>query len=83
MLRKTFASLFTALLLLMTTASSSLHAEPIAALSPDGMIPDQGPATALRALVSVEPALSDAKIDLKSVYTNDFVKKANAKYPNG
>ncbi|HJW53248.1 MAG TPA: ABC transporter substrate-binding protein [Burkholderiaceae bacterium] len=53
------------------------------ALSPDGMIPEQGPATALRALVSIDPAIADAKIDLKSVYTNEFVKKANAKYPKG
>jgi NitT/TauT family transport system substrate-binding protein len=58
-----------------------LKAKP--ALSPDGMIPDQGPATALRALSSVDPTIGKAKIDLKSVYTNDFVKKANAKYPNG
>jgi NitT/TauT family transport system substrate-binding protein len=56
-----------------------LKAKP--ALSPDGMIPEQGPATALRALSSIDPAMASAKIDLKSVYTNDFVKKANAKYP--
>jgi NitT/TauT family transport system substrate-binding protein len=56
-----------------------LKARP--ALSPDGMIPEQGPATALRALASVDPAMASAKIDLKSVYTNEFVKKANAKYP--
>jgi len=53
------------------------------ALSPDGMIPEQGPATALRALTSIDPAIADAKIDLKSVYTNEFAKKANAKYPKG
>ena len=47
------------------------------------MIPEAGPATALRALQSVDPAMLNAKIDLKSVYTNDFVKKANAKYPKG
>lgn len=58
-----------------------LKAKP--ALSPDGMIPEQGPATALRALESIDPSLAKAKIDLKSVYTNDFVKKANAKYPKG
>ena len=56
-----------------------LKAKP--ALSPDGMIPEQGPATALRALSSIDPAMANAKIDLKSVYTNEFVKKANAKYP--
>jgi NitT/TauT family transport system substrate-binding protein len=58
-----------------------LKAKP--ALSPDGMIPEQGPATALRALASIDPAMAGAKVDLKSVYTNDFVKKANSKYPNG
>jgi NitT/TauT family transport system substrate-binding protein len=53
------------------------------ALSPDGMIPDQGPATALRALQSVDEKMKGAKVDLKSVYTNEFVRKANAKYPKG
>ncbi len=53
------------------------------ALSPDGMIPEQGPATALRALASVDQSLKDAKLDLAAVYTNEFVKKANAKYPKG
>ena len=51
------------------------------ALSADGMIPEQGPATALRALASVDNEIAAAKIDLGAVYTNDFVKKANAKYP--
>ena len=27
--------------------------------------------------------LDKAKLDLAAVYTNDFVKKANAKYPKG
>jgi NitT/TauT family transport system substrate-binding protein len=53
------------------------------ALSPDGMIPEQGPATALRALQSVDESLKTAKLDLTAVYTNDFVRKANAKYPKG
>jgi NitT/TauT family transport system substrate-binding protein len=47
------------------------------------MIPDQGAATALRALQSVDEALKTAKLDLKSVFTNEFVRKANAKYPKG
>ena len=51
------------------------------ALSPDGMIPERGPDTALRALASVDAKLAEAKLDLKAVYTNDFVKVANAKYP--
>jgi NitT/TauT family transport system substrate-binding protein len=53
------------------------------ALSPDGLIPEAGPETALRALDGIDPELAKAKIDLKAVYTNDFVKKANAKYPKG
>lgn len=53
------------------------------ALSPNGMIPDKGPQTAFNALASVDAKLAAAKLDLKAVYTNDFVKKANAKYPKG
>ena len=53
------------------------------ALSPDGMIPDAGSATALRALASVDEAMAKAKLDLKANYTNEFVRKANAKYPKG
>jgi NitT/TauT family transport system substrate-binding protein len=51
------------------------------ALSPDGMIPDKGPETALRALASVDAEIGKATLDLKAVYTNDFAKRANAKYP--
>jgi sulfonate transport system substrate-binding protein len=51
------------------------------ALSPDGMIPEKGPDTAFRALASIDPEIANAKLDLMAVYTNDFVKKANAKYP--
>jgi NitT/TauT family transport system substrate-binding protein len=53
------------------------------ALSPDGMFPERGAPTALRALQSVDPAMQKAKIDLKAVYTNDFVRRANAKYAKG
>ena len=53
------------------------------ALSPDGMIPEAGPETALRALASVDPEVAAAKVDLKAVYTNEFVKRANAKYAKG
>jgi NitT/TauT family transport system substrate-binding protein len=51
------------------------------ALSPDGMIPEKGPDTAFRALASIDPEIASAKLDLPAVYTNEFVKKANAKYP--
>jgi NitT/TauT family transport system substrate-binding protein len=40
--------------------------------------------TAFRALASIDAIqIAKAKLDLAAVYTNDFVKKANAKYPRG
>jgi NitT/TauT family transport system substrate-binding protein len=51
------------------------------ALSPDGLIPDKGPETALRALASVDAEIGKATLDLKAVYTNDFARRANTKYP--
>ena len=53
------------------------------ALSPDGMIPEKGAQTAFNALASVDDKLGAAKLDLSLVYTNTFVKQANAKYPKG
>ncbi|HEV7912718.1 MAG TPA: ABC transporter substrate-binding protein [Albitalea sp.] len=49
------------------------------ALSPDGLIPDAGAATAVRALQSVDDTLKDLKFDLAAAYTNDFAKRANQK----
>lgn len=46
------------------------------AISPDGMFPDEGGKTALRALASFEPGLKADKIDLARTYTNDFARKA-------
>jgi len=53
------------------------------ALSPDGLIPEKGPDTAYRALASIDAEIAAAKLDLAAVYTNDFARKANAKYPKG
>ena len=53
------------------------------ALSPDGMIPEKGAETAFRALASIDPEIAKATLDLTKVWTNDFVKVANAKYPKG
>ena len=53
------------------------------ALSPDGLFPDAGADTARRALASIDPEIAKASIDLKAVYTNDFARAANAKYPKG
>jgi NitT/TauT family transport system substrate-binding protein len=51
------------------------------ALSPDGMIPEKGAETAFRALASVDSKIAAAKLDLGAVYTNEFARRANAKYP--
>jgi NitT/TauT family transport system substrate-binding protein len=53
------------------------------ALSPDGMIPEKGPETAFRALASIDAEIAKARLDLGAVYSNEFVKKANARYPKG
>jgi NitT/TauT family transport system substrate-binding protein len=53
------------------------------ALSPDGSFPEAGPATALRALQSIDDSLKGQTFDLGAVSTNEFVKKANTKYPKG
>jgi len=51
------------------------------ALSPDGLIPEAGAATALRALQSIDDSLKGLKFDLAAAWTNDFVKRTNQKYP--
>ena len=53
------------------------------ALSADGMFPDKGPDTAFRALASIDAEIAAAKLDLGAVFTNEFAKKSNAKYPKG
>ena len=53
------------------------------ALSADGLFPEKGADTAFRALASVDPEIAKATLDLAAVYTNDFAKKAGAKYPKG
>jgi NitT/TauT family transport system substrate-binding protein len=50
------------------------------AISPDGIIPTDGPNTALRMLSQFEKEMADKKIDLSKTYTNAFVIKANQKY---
>jgi len=50
------------------------------ALSPDGLFPEAGAATAVRALQSSDDSLKGVKFDLAAVYTNEFVKRANQKF---
>jgi NitT/TauT family transport system substrate-binding protein len=53
------------------------------ALSPDGLFPEAGAATAVRALQSIDDTLKGVKFDLAAAYTNEFARKANTKYPKG
>ncbi len=50
------------------------------AISPDGLMPEAGPATALKMLQTFDENIAKAKIDLSKTYTNAFAKKAGAKY---
>jgi NitT/TauT family transport system substrate-binding protein len=50
------------------------------AISPDGVMSDDGPKTALKALVSFDPAIKADKIDLSKTYTNEFAKRAKERF---
>ena len=50
------------------------------AIALDGVIPEDGPTTALRALASFEPDVHPEKIDLAKTFTNDFARRAKDKY---
>jgi len=51
------------------------------AYSKDGYFSEAGAKTTLKALASFNPNIRPADINLAQTYTNEFVKKANAKYP--
>lgn len=50
------------------------------AIALDGLLPDEGARTALRALASFDPSIHPAKIDLAKTYTNDFARRAKEKF---
>ncbi|HSW20448.1 MAG TPA: ABC transporter substrate-binding protein [Ramlibacter sp.] len=50
------------------------------AISLDGMLPEEGARTAVRALASLEPSLLPDKIALSRTYTNDFARRAKDRY---
>ncbi|WP_296446889.1 ABC transporter substrate-binding protein [Rhodoferax sp. UBA5149] len=50
------------------------------AISPDGMIADEGPRTAVKVLASFSPAIKPDKIELAKTYTNEFAKKAKERF---
>ncbi len=49
-------------------------------ISPDGMFLDEGPRTAARVLASADPAIKLDKIALAKTYTNEFARKAKARF---
>ena len=50
------------------------------AISKDGIIPEDGAKATLKSLAAFDPNIKPAEIDLARTYTNEFAKKANAKY---
>lgn len=49
-------------------------------IAPDGVIPEDGAKTALRAVERANPSIRAAKIDLAQCYTNEFARKAKVKF---
>lgn len=49
-------------------------------ICPDGLMPDDGPRTALRALTGFDPAIEIKKIDLRKSFTNDMARRAKERF---
>ena len=49
-------------------------------ISIDGLIPEEGVRTALKALVSFDPSIKADKIDLAKTYTNEFARRAKERF---
>ncbi len=45
-------------------------------MSPDGLMPTDGPGTALKTLQAFDATVQGKPIDVSKTWTNDFVKKA-------
>ena len=50
------------------------------AISLDGLMPEEGTRTALRALASFDPAIKPDRIELGKTYTNDFARRAKERF---
>ena len=50
------------------------------AISLDGMFPEEGGKTAVRALASIEPSIRPDKIELERTYTNEFARRAKDRF---
>lgn len=50
------------------------------AISPDGVMPEEGPLTAVKALAAFDPMIKLDKIELSKIYTNEFAVKAKERF---
>ncbi|RYF32815.1 MAG: transporter substrate-binding domain-containing protein, partial [Comamonadaceae bacterium] len=50
------------------------------AIATDGLLPEEGAKTAVKALASFDTSIKADKIDLGRTYTNDFARRAKEKY---
>ncbi|MCY1536419.1 hypothetical protein D9M68_718770 [compost metagenome] len=50
------------------------------AWAPDGLMPEDGPATAARMLAYFDPSTQLQRVDLARTFTNDFARKAKARF---
>ncbi|OGB15154.1 MAG: ABC transporter substrate-binding protein [Burkholderiales bacterium RIFCSPLOWO2_12_67_14] len=50
------------------------------AWAPDGVMPEDGPATAARMLAYFDPSAPLQRVDLARTFTNDFARKAKARF---
>jgi NitT/TauT family transport system substrate-binding protein len=50
------------------------------AIALDGMLPEEGAKTALKALASFDPSIKADKIELGKTYTNEFARRAKEKF---
>jgi NitT/TauT family transport system substrate-binding protein len=50
------------------------------AISLDGVMPEDGARTALRALASFDPSVRPEKVDLAKTYTNEFARRAKERF---
>jgi NitT/TauT family transport system substrate-binding protein len=50
------------------------------AIALDGLLPDEGAKTALKALTSFDPGIKEGKIELGKTYTNEFARRAKEKF---
>lgn len=50
------------------------------AINLDGLMPEDGPKTSLRALAATEPDIKPDRINLSKTWTNDFARRAKEKY---